>query len=336
MSNKRLTRLIFFVTATLCLQACQPKQSLPTALENYSDRIYKVLLLENKDININSTLNFPLKTSLIVEIPDLNIKMRAFYAIENCAIKQLIAERNTALGKTQLPSVRLKYEWDLINELKNCSQQDINIKNKPLLDKMDTWLSQKEAAFPLNWANMITQSDEFYLSLSASAGFIEGNEEDNFTQSLFDLKNLISIKQNPQQQLLTMESSLQSVNNHRLYARLWRSQQLLAAYLNIMTDDISQWSNTFTCKTRKEKEKLAIIRNVFTLFFIQEIQPIASQINHYHYILKPELVNISEDPELPQAFRVVISNYTNNEFTEYQESMLKHVKLWQEIFKKCD
>jgi hypothetical protein len=183
---------------------------------------------------------------------------------------------------------------------------------------------------------MLTQSDEFYLSLSASTGFIEGNKEDNFTQGLYDLKNLIGIKREPESQLATMESSLQSVKRHRIFARQWRSQILLRDYLTRMTDDISHWAKSFNCDTRKNKEKLTIIRNVFTLFFIQEIQPIASQINNYHYLLKPEFFKLSQDPDLPQIFKTSIDNYNGNVFEAYQKSMLRHVKMWQEIFKKCD
>ncbi len=336
MRKTSLSNLLLLFTLMLCLQACKPKQSLPNALDDYSERMYKVLSLDPADINVNSTLSFPSKTSLILDIPPLNIKVREFYAIENCAIKQLIAERNTALGRTQLPSVRLQYEWALIEILKSCLQQDVNIENKPLFVKMTHWLHQKENFFPLNWANMITQSDEFYLSLSASAGFIEGNENDNFTQGLYDLKNLIAIKENPQQQLSTIESSLQSIQNHRIYARQWRSQKLLEGYLNMMTDDISTWANTFNCDTRKNKEKIKIVRNVFTLFFIQQIQAIASQINHYHYLLKPEFLILSEDIHLPEDIKEVIDYYTNEGFSAYQESILNHVKMWQHIFEKCE
>jgi hypothetical protein len=201
---------------------------------------------------------------------------------------------------------------------------------------MQDWVLQKQAILPLNWANMMTQSNEFYLGISASSGFIEGNENDNFTDGLFDLKNLIAIKDDPSANIMEMEASLQSVAKHRIYARLWRSQLLLRNYLNEMTTDISQWALTFTCETNKDKEKLAIVRNVFTLFFIQNVQAIGAQVNHYHYLLKPEFLKLSNDDHLPINFTLTIEQHNQTQFDEYQQAMLTHIEMWQGIFKKCD
>jgi hypothetical protein len=335
-SRITVARLIFAASLLLLIQSCQRHQALPNALENYSDRIYKVLDLEQKNIPTTATLAFQDKSAFAIDVPELNIKMREFYSIEGCAMKQLIAERNTALGKVQLPSVRLGYEWTFIERLKKCIENNANAENKALVIKMRDWLSQKQAIFPLIWSNMLTQSDEFYLGISSSAGFIDGNEKDNFTEGLFDLKNLIGIKDDPVSNITSMEASLKSIQQHRIYARLWRSQLLLRGYLQQMTIDISAWASTFTCETRKDKEKLAIIRNVFTLFFINEVQGIGAQINQYHYALKPEFLKLIGDNNLPRHFTSTIEQYNQLGFDEYQRAMLAHIEMWQGIFKKCD
>jgi len=335
-SNTIATRFIAAGFLMLILQSCQRYQALPNALEKYSNRMYKVLDLEQKDIPTFSTLAFEDKSAFAIDLPELNIKMREFYAIDSCAIKQLIAERNTALGKIQLPSVRLSYEWKLIELLRECIKSDVNAENEVLTAKMQDWLSQKQTIFPLIWANMLTQSDEFYLGISSSGGFIDGNEKDNFTEGLFDLKNVIAIKNDQASNIVEMEASLKSIQQHRIYARLWRSQILLRDYLQKMTVDISAWASTFTCHTRKDKEKLAIIRQVFTLFFINEVQSIAAQINKYHYAFKPEFLKISGDENLPRNFTSTIERYNQSAFDEYQHAMLAHINMWQRIFKKCD
>jgi hypothetical protein len=335
-SKIALSQCFSLILCMLLLQSCQRHQALPNALENYSERMYKVLDLEQKNISTFATLEFPDKNAFVIDIPDLNIKMREFYAIDGCAIKQLVAERNTALGKIQLPSVRLSYEWVLIERLQQCINSNVNKQTDATIEKMQNWVLQKQAILPLNWANMMTQSNEFYLGISASSGFIEGNENDNFTDGLFDLKNLIAIKDDPSANIMEMEASLQSIAKHRIYARLWRSQLLLRNYLDEMTTDISQWALTFTCKTNQDKEKLAIVRNVFTLFFIQNVQAIGAQVNHYHYLLKPEFLKLSIDDHLPNNFTLIIEQHNQLQFDKYQQAMLTHIEMWQGIFKKCD
>lgn len=341
----QLFRTTLIIGLLIFIQSCQRHQALPNALEAYSERMYQVLEIEHKAIATSSTLSFPDKTTLVLAIPELSIQMREFYAIENCAIKQHIAKRNTALGKLQLPSVRLQYEWELIELLRDCikissvqistGQANSGQNSAALIAKMQDWLNQKEAIYPLNWANMISQSNEIYLGFSASSGFIDGNENDNFTQGLFALKNVTAMKNQPELNIAELEESLHAIQEHRVYARLWRSQALLEQYLAQMTVDISQWASTFTCTTRKDKEKLAIIRNVFKLFFVQEIQRIGSQVNHYHYSLKPELLKLTTDTHLPAELTSVIAKYSQSEFDNYQEAMLEHVKMWQNILEKC-
>jgi hypothetical protein len=335
-SKTNVLRLFIFISLMLLLQSCQRHQLLPNALEDYSKRMYKVLDIEKTDIPTFATLEFADKQTFAINIPKLNIKMREFYAIEDCAIKQLIAERNTALGKIQLPSVRLNYEWILIDKLQKCIERYSIQNNDAVVEKMQYWLSQKQAIFPLVWANMMTQSNEFYLGISASSGFIDGDENDNFTEGLFDLKNLIAVRDDPAANIAAMEASLQSIQRHRVYVRLWRSQMLLRNYLNQMTTDISRWALSFTCETHKDREKLSIIRNVFTMFFIQKIQAIGAQINHYHYSLKADFLKLIDDDNLPNSFKLTIDKYNQSEFDEYQAAMLTHIEMWQGIFKKCD
>jgi hypothetical protein len=334
--HRFFTRLFIIFLCLLATQSCQRYQALPNALDEYSERMYNVLDIDKKVNQRPSTLAFPDKSTLAIQIPPLNIKMREFYSIDDCALKQLIAQRNTALGKVQLPSVRLQYEWQLIERMRKCLEKNSNSLPAPMIDKMSDWLAQKEAIYPLNWANMISQSTEVHLGFSSSSGFIDGNEKDNFTQALFDLKNLLGMKNAPEANIAEMEASLQSMQQHRLYARLWRSQMLMTNYLDDMTVDISKWATGFSCSTRKDKEKLEIIRNVFNAFFVQKIQTIGSQINHYHYSLKPEILALSKDSHLPNNLKLTLNKYNKTSFEKYKESMLSHIKMWQTIFKKCD
>lgn len=331
MSRTALT-LMFIIS----IQGCQRHQSLPNALETYQTRIYGVLDLPQQPIDTNATLGFPDKSALIIAIPELNINLREFYAIDNCGLKQLVAQRNTTLGKVQMPSVRLKYEWRLIESLDSCIRRSQAESSHETKLKMKSWLSQKEAIYPLIWANMITQSDEIHLALSSSPGFIDGNSDDSFTHALYDLKSMVAMKEDPTSNIALLEENLHSMLTHRLYARLFRSQKLMQINLQQMTNDISRWSASFVCKTRKDREQLKIVRNVFNKYFVQAIQGLGSQINHYHYALKPTFVQLSEDKDLPIEFKARLDYYNEHAFNAYQEATRQHIEMWQDIFKKCD
>ena len=328
--------LLVLVLALFILTACAKHQKLPDALDTYHERIYRVLDLPHQEIKIDLNVNAPPKTAWLIDIPNLNIKMREFYALEGCEIKSIVAERNTALGKIQLPSTRLMYEWRLIKALEECQTQSLGKNNPELQEKVTVGLEQKQMSYALNWANMFSQSQEIYNSLVHSSGFIDGNSDDSFTQAKLDLQQVLDSLLIPDTALPELEASLQSMQQHKLYARNLRSQLILTQRLEVMTEDISKWASTFQCATRKDKENLKILRNVFTRYFIQNIQAIASQINHYHYQLNPIFVDLAQTPHVHPDFSAWILNHQTTSFNRYKEAIREHIVMWQVIFVSCD
>ena len=322
----------------LCLLviACGTQRKLPDTLEKYHQRLFKVMELEYAEIDINTNLNAPNKTDLRIDIADLNIKIREFYAIEGCNLKPLIAQRNTGLGKLQLPSNRLNYEWRLIDALRQCESLENDELTTKMREKVRSWRLLKEHSFSENWANMVTQSDESYLGLTQSPGFIDGNESDNFAAAKLDLQTLVNVKVDPNKHLPELELTLKSISEHRLYARLWRSQRLTTQYLNSISPAIKSWGANFSCSGRKQKEQLKIIRNVFNLFFVQEFQQIASQVNNYHYQLSDAFTSLKNDRNLPPQFSIWLNEQHVENFDRYQRAIREHVTIWQDLFKKCD
>ncbi|MBF7072976.1 DUF3080 family protein [Glaciecola sp. MH2013] len=332
---RKLNNLALFIVTSLMLTACSKHQTLPSSLNNYHERVYSVMDLPYESLSVDVDLQAPTKSELRRSIADLNINMREFYAIEGCNLKTIIAERNTALGKTQLPSSRLLYEWQIIEALKACELNANQALPQYLQLKVTEWRALKESSFGANWANMLTQSDESYLAFTRSGGFIDGNNDDNFTQAKIDLNTLVYAESDPKKYLSNLENTLKSAEQHRFFARHWRSQILITQYMEKMTEDISTWNDSFICKSRKDKKKLEIIKNVFTLFFVQEIQPIASQINHYQYQLDDLFATLIKNDQLPDVFQEWLHKKSSIIFSDYKKATREHVELWQALLSKC-
>ena len=71
-------------------------------------------------------------------------------------------------------------------------------------------------------------------------------------------------------------------------------------------------------------------------FFIEKIQPIASQINHYQYQLSPIFEIMTVHPKLSPSFKEYINNFDQNGFKNYQIAMQQHIQFWQGLFKQCN
>lgn len=329
-----LARVIIILTCLL-LSACSQNLIIKSDLDSLADRLesFTGLSLEQYDSAI--IFNAPAKHTLAHNIEELQIAMREFNAIDDCPLSQFIAERNTALGKIQLPSTRFIYEKRLLVTLNSCMQQ--LPQNHPMHEQLNTWIAHKQTNLPLVWANMMTQSNEPYLAFTTAGGFISGQGDDGLPSTKLALNYLNKVLHKDEIDSEQLELHLRDLNNTRLPARMWRTQQLFIRALPPMSNLLSQYidANAGTCSSAKTDE-LNIMRNIFTVFFADKIQPLASQLNHYQYQLNPSFEMLANDPQTPNEW----ANYINSQYLDsaerYKQTMQQHIELWQQIFTLCE
>jgi DNA/RNA-binding domain of Phe-tRNA-synthetase-like protein len=78
------------------------------------------------------------------------------------------------------------------------------------------------------------------------------------------------------------------------------------------------------------------LTNVFQRYFIEKIQPIASQMNHYQYQLSPIFEKMLSHPNLSPNFKQYINQSNQQGFKNYQVAMQQHIHFWQDLFKRCN
>ena len=98
---------------------------------------------------------------------------------------------------------------------------------------------------------------------------------------------------------------------------------------------LAQHQTKLNCDSAKSKQQMKYLSNVFQLFFIEKIQPIAGQLNHYHYRLSPIFNLLVNHPHLSPSYIHYIQQQQQG-FKLYQAAMLEHVQYWQGLFKRCN
>jgi hypothetical protein len=314
----------------LMLSACGQHQKIQSDLDAYADRLQSFTDIEPPKKQAIISIRAPDKQTLKQEISQVTINLREFYAFNECALNQVIAQRNTALGKMQLPSSRFIYEQALIQEFLSCetllkdqlktarqienpSNTDIQAINT-LIGKLETWRTQKQEQLPSVWANFITQSDEIHLSLTQSPDFIAAQPSDNFQASRQAWSFIANSKDAETIDAQTLEEHLRELNNSRLVARMFNTQNLIKSELDSLSPLLEQYLETNTCQTKQQEKDIAIMRNIFTLLL--------SQLTSY--------------PAIPASYsQYLLLNY-DTRHQEYRQSMQTHIELWQQIFARCN
>ena len=359
--------------AMFALLGCFGGSTVKQSIDDYAARLSRVLDTPLPD-SFNDKITTPLpkladSATIKHAIEGVNINLREFYALQDCELGTVVAERNTSLGKSQLPSQRLVYESKLLNVLKSCEaaltkENESNQRNATLAATIASWREQKTQNYSKTWANLVQGSQELRLALNTPERLfsVENNKDAlssvnalYYISSLSNKGLLLSdmyssntassdteteaTNENNSERIIEsseLEQQLKIIRSARLPATLWHTQQTLTQNLSLLTNMLETELDAVSCPEGRASDKAKILRNVFYLFFIEEIQPVGSLVNQYHYKLAPLWEDWLAQPSLHEEFKRYIRQQSQDGFNQYSSVMKAHVNLWQGFLGRCN
>ena len=359
--------------AMFALLGCFGGSTVKQSIDDYAARLSRVLDTPLPD-SFNDKITTPLpkladSATLKHAIEGVNINLREFYALQDCELGTVVAERNTSLGKSQLPSQRLVYESKLLNVLNSCEaaltkENESNQRNAALAATIASWREQKTQDYSKTWANLVQGSQELRLALNTPERLfsVENNRDAlssvnalYYINSLSNKELLLSdmyssntassdteteaTNENNSESIIEsseLEQQLKIIRSARLPATLWHTQQTLTQNLSLLTNMLETELDAVSCPEGRASDKAKILRNVFYLFFIEEIQPVGSLVNQYHYKLAPLWEDWLAQPSLHEEFKRYIRQQSQDGFNQYSSVMKAHVNLWQGFLGRCN
>ena len=349
--------------AMFALLGCFGGSTVKQSIDDYAARLSRVLDTPLPD-SFNDKITTPLpkladSATLKQAIEGVNINLREFYALQDCELGTVVAERNTSLGKSQLPSQRLVYESKLLNVLNSCEaaltkENKSNQRNAALAATIASWREQKTQDYSKTWANLVQGSQELRLALNTPERLfsVENNKDAlssvnalYYINSLSNKELLLSdteteaTNENNSERIIEsseLEQQLKIIRSARLPATLWHTQQTLTQNLSLLTNMLETELDAVSCPEGRASDKAKILRNVFYLFFIEEIQPVGSLVNQYHYKLAPLWEDWLAQPSLHEEFKRYIRQQSQDGFNQYSSAMKAHVNLWQGFLGRCN
>lgn len=359
--------------AMFALLGCFGGSTVKQSIDDYAARLSRVLDTPLPD-SFNDKVTTPLpkladSATLKHAIEGVNINLREFYALQDCELGTVVAERNTSLGKSQLPSQRLVYESKLLSVLKSCeaaltNESETDQRNVALAATIASWREQKTQDYSKTWANLVQGSQELRLALNTPERLfsVENNKDAlSSVNALYYINNLSNkevllsdmyfsntassdteteaTNENNSESIIEsseLEQQLKIIRSARLPATLWHTQQTLTQNLSLLTNMLETELDAVSCPEGRASDKAKILRNVFYLFFIEEIQPVGSLVNQYHYKLAPLWEDWLAQPSLHEEFKRYIRQQSQDGFNQYSSVMKAHVNLWQGFLGRCN
>ncbi len=315
------------------LAACSKNSAIENTLVEMNERLVSYTEIENSLALNLAELEPPARSALRLDIENVSINLREFYALNQCNLAKLIAERNTALGKTQLPSIRFAYEHRLLDELYTCERQLDDAHR--MKAKLGEWLVTKQKNLPRVYANLITQSKETNIAFTLPSGYISGTESDNFLETKMAIDALTTSPESYGFDVKNLEHHLRVLEKARLIANMWNTQNLLIEALPQITSVLKAYQLKNNCATASQREELRVMQNIYKIFFAEKVQPIVSQLNKYHYQISPSLIELAQMPALPENFVDYIKRHNVEQHQQYRTVLSDHISEWQKVFNMC-
>ena len=345
-----MKRLLLLVM--LCLFAVTGCKENPTEalLDTYQQRLTNILDVEPDTIPPLDIPSYPQTHALKQPIADITIGLLNAYELRQCGLFQLIAERNSVLGKVQDKTRRLRYELLFLKQLEYC----LNVLDStdPLQHQLKDIYHQKQQQLPQVIWNMVFTGQEWQqqftlghqlLSPQQFGGYIENLAAFDYLETLTTTIISRHIFQYP---LTTNNIELllyhqQQIHNTQYIGQLFYSIARITTIMNIITNQLTTHEQTVMCGKNINQQQAQYLRNVFYKYYANDIQPYLSKLDSQYQQLQPHLNNLYTtlvQQQIPPSttMNLYARYYFQGELLrQFHQATHDHVHYWQRLFKRC-
>ncbi|MGF1800679.1 DUF3080 domain-containing protein [Vibrio gigantis] len=268
----------------------------------------------------------PRKRELLLNVPSVSIGLIDSYQLRQCGLFNLIAERNSVLGKVADEFRNYDYQVALLEGVGKClSSDELDPEIIELLRGIE---QQKLAQFPLHQWNLIYASDAMQSQMRGSQWLrTDIGDQVRQTSDALEYINqalnvpLVSGKTTEVQEVLEKSSTLGD-----LYYSLARA----SAELDTITKQLTTFDDNIICGKQRDTTKFRYLNNVFEQQYIGKVQPYMAQLDGYYQQLAPQLAMFDAQPELHSYYFPI-----QDAHQAFRASTRRHVDYWQQLFKRC-
>lgn len=318
----------------ISLTGCS-KDSGEKAVESYQQRLARVLEQELPQTPLPTAPLLSEPRDLKQPLPDLRLDLTDTFATRHCGLDTLIGERNSSLGRVYSASKQLSYELRFLHQLAICLQKQWD--NTELQRQLQQVYDAKQQSATLAFNNMLLTDNTLRKQLVGVRDSLPYNDKPGLSESWQALTALTQLQQFIQQQnwqaasSIDIEQQLQLLYQANLPGRLQYSLRQSSHQLSELNQMLAAVTPQSLCQPRADKQQLDILANIFSKFFIAQVQQYTVNQQQYQQQLWPLLQQLYADTPLIEALTVRFEgNYQN-----MRRELAVHVKWWQDVNSQC-
>lgn len=326
----RLTLLFFISLVTGCSDLLNPEQAM---MEKYHERLANVLGVSSAEITPLPPVTIPARRDFFQPLPRLSLGLLESYQLRQCGLFNLVAAKNSQLGKVQDAFHDLDYQISLLRTLNSC------LTNFSLSDiertKLEQIYAQKWHHLQRHLDNLLLTSSAMQKQLTASDWLdIKSKNQIAPVSDVFNtLNELYDIPYQAVSRLpnVNLVDHQEEIEKSRLVGRLYYSLASTTLWLSETTRMLESNQSIILCGKNRDTTQFRYLNNVFQLIYVKEVQPYLAYLDSTYQRLNAGIELIETRMDLHGETYGLIEVHST-----FRKKTLEHVKFWQGLFKRCN
>jgi hypothetical protein len=339
-------RALMLVVAGFFLTGCNPFSSAEPMMDEYVERVARVLELRPEFSEPPSASSLPRRRDRQLPMPELDMGMLDFLSLYGCELQYVIGEKNSIMGKVMQPLNRLRYELRFIEAGTDCLPE---ISREGVRESLEEAIARKKETLPVVLWNATWGVKEMESLFTLAKGdypvapegnpvsdlAIDANRLNELTEMLLsgDLSPSLDFVGAVQQRWQAEYRAGQLINSARLLiARLEDASALLQQRIN----------GRPLCLEGKPNNQSDIVQNMFFSVYIEKIQPYMSDVSQAkEQLIEPfRRLAAMQRKTMPPAFRDWFRYHLADAgdgslWGRLDQVMAEHTRLWQRLLEQC-
>ncbi len=325
----RLTLLLSILFLSGCGELFTPEQAM---LEKYHQRLANVLGVSSSKIAPLPAISISPKRDLFQSLPRLSLGLLESYQLRQCGLFNLIANKNSQLGKVQDAFHDMDYQLALLRTLNSClTDFSLSIEEK---ERLETLYSQKWHHLHIHLDNLLLTSVAMQKQLTASDWLsIKNRDQSARVSDAFHVLNELygtqfkAISRLPTASLITYQEELEK---SRLVGKLYYSLVNTRLWITEITRILESNQSRIRCGKNRDMTQFRYLNNVFQSIYVKEVQPYLAYLDSTYQRLSPGIKLVERRMELHGETYGLVKAHSR-----FRAQTLEHVKFWQGLFKRC-
>jgi hypothetical protein len=336
----------------LAVTACSG-DAVERRLDDYATRVERVTGVEPAADPGPSVPPPPGPRERILEVEELRIGLFASFSLDRCDLGELVAERNSGLGRTAGWSQRLGYELRFLDRAERCLEEldPASERDATLHERLSEAVASKRRQRDRVLWNATLGSDELAWQLSPAGPLPPWEPAGDLARSSARaLAELAAVSRavnepglEPESALADLESQLGALRRDRFAGGALRSIGQLTSTLDRVADAVERREREAPlCPSGSPSAEAEVLRTVFLKFYVGGLQPYLARVHGdtRDWLVSFERLWREQAEAAPPAVRDYVESWLSLEteqglWRRFERSIDRHTRAWATVLDSC-